>query len=378
MRISVISTMSDSPWGGSEELWAAAARAALERGDDVQINIYKWSSIPEKVRELERAGAVLNLHTRINFPSIENYLRKLLYRVLKRRPRSVRRISRWKPDLMVLSLGTFFDLLSTPYLIDFLLDTGIRYVLIFHHNYENGVKLSESQRALYIKVIEKAEQKYFVSEGNKFTAERMLGVSIKKWKLVKNPNNLKNQVLQPWPPDDSMKLACVARLDSYFKGQDILLQVFSSERWRNRTWELCFFGTGKDEEYLKRLVSFYGLDDKIKFGGHNNKIEEIWKEYQVLVLPSLSEGLPLAMVEAMISGRPVVATNVGDCGKFVIDGETGFLANGPDVNSLSEALEKCWRSKLTLQSMGEKAHRKAIAYQEENVGNNLLKEITYG
>ena len=88
------------------------------------------------------------------------------------------------------------------------------------------------------------------------------------------------------------------------------------------------------------------------FGGYAN-IEEIWSANHVLVMPSRYEGGPLASVEAMLCGRPVVGTDVGRHPEIIIDGITGFLVGAPSVANLAQGLERLWANRGNLESMGK-------------------------
>ncbi|HKT90418.1 MAG TPA: glycosyltransferase, partial [Candidatus Sulfotelmatobacter sp.] len=74
-----------------------------------------------------------------------------------------------------------------------------------------------------------------------------------------------------------------------------------------------------------------------------------------LVLPSRFEGMPLALVEAMLCGRAAIVTNVGGNGELVRDGVNGFIAKAPTVEFIDEALNRAWESRERLKEMGEKA-----------------------
>jgi glycosyltransferase involved in cell wall biosynthesis len=65
------------------------------------------------------------------------------------------------------------------------------------------------------------------------------------------------------------------------------------------------------------------------------------------------EGLPLVVVEAMLCGRPVIATDVAGNAEVIENGVTGFLADAPTVASLGEALERFWARRADAQMMGE-------------------------
>ena len=68
--------------------------------------------------------------------------------------------------------------------------------------------------------------------------------------------------------------------------------------------------------------------------------EDIWAKEQILVLPSRQEGLPIALVEAMMAGRPAVVTDVGGNREVIDEGITGFIAEAPTVCAVSAALER--------------------------------------
>ena len=74
-------------------------------------------------------------------------------------------------------------------------------------------------------------------------------------------------------------------------------------------------------------------------------------------MPSRIEGLPLTLVEAMLCGRPVVATRVAGA-ELIEDGITGFLAEAPTVGSVGEALERFWARREEAREIGAMAARK--------------------
>lgn len=99
-------------------------------------------------------------------------------------------------------------------------------------------------------------------------------------------------------------------------------------------------GSGEEEEALKEECSRLGLDEIVKFVGWTvgEKKKKLLKESQILVLPSYNEGLPIAILEAISYGLPVVSTDVGDISSAVYNGKNGYLFNPGDVEKLSENL----------------------------------------
>jgi glycosyltransferase involved in cell wall biosynthesis len=83
-------------------------------------------------------------------------------------------------------------------------------------------------------------------------------------------------------------------------------------------------------------------------------------QFDVVALPSRSEGFPLAMVEAMLASRPVIATRVGSMPEAIIDGETGFLIEKNDVKGLAIALTRLRDHPNLRVQLGQHAREKAI------------------
>jgi glycosyltransferase involved in cell wall biosynthesis len=105
------------------------------------------------------------------------------------------------------------------------------------------------------------------------------------------------------------------------------------------------------------MIDHFGLGRQATIAGWSADPERIWQENHALALASRVEGLPLVVVEAMLCGRPVVATNVAGNAEVVEDGTTGFLADAPTAASFGVALERFWERRSGLKGMGETAAR---------------------
>lgn len=101
-------------------------------------------------------------------------------------------------------------------------------------------------------------------------------------------------------------------------------------------------GDGDERKKLESKSIELNIDKYIKFYGWINSEEKkaLLESSQLLVLPSYNEGLPMAILEGISFGLPIIATNVGDISEAVIDGENGFLLEPGDVNKLAEYLER--------------------------------------
>ncbi|MDF1712088.1 MAG: glycosyltransferase family 4 protein, partial [Akkermansiaceae bacterium] len=133
----------------------------------------------------------------------------------------------------------------------------------------------------------------------------------------------------PLPQENSIRFANVARLETTWKGQDILARVMAEPQWRERDCTLNCFGLGPEDKYIKELIGITDCGEKMRMAGYVRDMESLWNQHHALLLPSRGEGTPLVAVEAMMCGRPVIATDVGGNAEIIEDGVTGFFAEAP-------------------------------------------------
>jgi glycosyltransferase involved in cell wall biosynthesis len=342
--------MRGSPWGGSEELWSQAAIRLSRDGHEISASIGHWPQPDPAVERLRAAGCRV----------FERQNRRFLSLALKacsQDPqvwRAERFIRRESPDLVVISCGAFADDLWWS---EACREIGVPYVVIAQAAAElwwpDDVHVSAIRSAY-----QAARAVFFVSRANLRLVERMLAGPIANAQVVWNPFNVDYNAVFSYPSTEpTFNLACVARLDPYAKGQDLLLEVLTLEKWRSRNLKVSFFGRGASAESLRALSCFYELNN-VSFEGHIRNVHDIWKSNHILVLPSRLEGLPLALIEAMLCGRPAVVTNVAGNTEVLDDNETGFVAAAPTVPHIDEALERAWAHRCHWADMGREAARR--------------------
>jgi glycosyltransferase involved in cell wall biosynthesis len=220
---------------------------------------------------------------------------------------------------------------------------------------------------------ENAYRTIFVAAPNQKLVERQIAGRIENGFVLNNPANIDGFGILPYPETDVFKMGCVARLEVFHKAHDVFFEVLSGDAWRERNWELNMYGSGDDEQYLKDLAVFYGIQDKIRFAGQISDVRKVWAENHLAVLTSYSEGSPLSIIEAMLCGRTAVVTNVGGMSELVTDSQNGFKADCTSVSSISQALEKAWNNRHRLKEMGEKAYHEATVAYDLQPGTTLLK-----
>jgi glycosyltransferase involved in cell wall biosynthesis len=167
----------------------------------------------------------------------------------------------------------------------------------------------------------------------------------------------------------------VARLDAV-KNHGTLLEALASPAWRERNWTLTIGGSGPLQDQLQRQVREAGLDARVRFAGYVEDIAALWATHHVLVMPSRFEGVPLALVEAMLCSRPVVAVDTGGIAEWVADGRSGFLITQPGREEVNLALERMWELRGQLESMGRSAYEASLAKRDPDPAGTLLGWLT--
>jgi glycosyltransferase involved in cell wall biosynthesis len=99
-------------------------------------------------------------------------------------------------------------------------------------------------------------------------------------------------------------------------------------------------GEGPEREPLERYARELGVEDRIRFLGRRTDIPEVLAASDLMVLPSLCEGLPLSILEAMGARRPVIATDIGGTNEAIVDGTTGLLVPPADPPALAAAVRR--------------------------------------
>ena len=125
------------------------------------------------------------------------------------------------------------------------------------------------------------------------------------------------------------------------KGHRVLIEALALLRDRRPglEWAAAIAGRGDQEDSLRERIGALGLEGRVHLLGFRADVPDLLAAAAVYTMPSLSEGLPLALVEAMFSGTAVVASDVGGIPEVVSDGESALLAPPEDVEGLSRALQ---------------------------------------
>lgn len=364
MRIAFFSTLTNAPWGGSEVLWYNTAKYLVQQGHTVAAFVKQWDNEHVQLAELKKAVVEICYYSKqIKGKTILSKIYRKVSPHIFGEEMVFDSLFKWNPEFIIFSQGHSYDLGFYSYQqLQPLIKTAIPFALICQNNTDYNFIPEKEIRENITSVYEKAKKVFFVSQRNMRTAEMVLCKNLKNVEIISNSLSLSTSQVDilEMPENTEAQFASVGRLRCSHKAQNLLFDILSSEKWIKRSWKLNLYGTGEDEDYLKGLVNYLNLKDRVIFHGFANDIKKIWRNNHLLLHTSFGEGLPLALQEAMLCGRPAVVTDVGGNSELIIEGETGWLADGTTFSAFDKALERAWAEKLDWRKFGERAFKKIM------------------
>jgi glycosyltransferase involved in cell wall biosynthesis len=158
--------------------------------------------------------------------------------------------------------------------------------------------------------------------------------------------------------DQQFVMGYVGRL-SIEKGIHHLIEALSIVRSQsNNSFHLFIIGDGPERSRLQEMSKKYSLNQHITFTGFQQEVSRYLNALDILVLPSLTEGTPMALLEAMSLGVPTVATRVGGVPDIVSDGVDGFLVRPGNAGHLAERILSLLESPESLKHASSSAKMK--------------------
>lgn len=155
-------------------------------------------------------------------------------------------------------------------------------------------------------------------------------------------------------PADALLIGVVGRF-SPEKGQALAARAFVEVAPAAANARLLFVGEGQERPAVERAVAAAGVGDRVAFCDYRTDMADYFRAFDLMLLPSLSEGLPNVVLEAMACATPVLATRVGGVGEIIRDGENGWLIEAGSVEAMVGALGRCLRDPGDLAPMGATA-----------------------
>jgi glycosyltransferase involved in cell wall biosynthesis len=243
---------------------------------------------------------------------------------------------------------------------------GIPYWLVLQHASEDFFFADDTATDRARGLIAGAKRVLFVAERNRRVLERAIGEAVPQAQRAVNGVTTEQFTAGAKLAEESgaqrkgtARLLSLARLDPAFKGQDLLLEALGDAEWRARDWQLTLQGGGPLHGLLQRLIARHGFaEGRVRIAPHDADVNRAFRDCDIVVLPSRSEGTPFALVEALTCGRPAVVTPVGGNDELVVEGETGWVATAVTAEAIRAALARAWVARPVWGAIGRQGRKR--------------------
>ena len=181
------------------------------------------------------------------------------------------------------------------------------------------------------------------------------------------------------PVSGRWRLLGVGRFYDQAKQFSLLIRAFALLAPSFPDWDLCLCGDGVNRRHYEQLVAGLGLESRIAFTGVVDDIDSYYAASHLFCIPSLFEGLPLVMIEAMCRGIPVAGfSGCQAVGEVIRHAENGMLAQEMTSQSLAETLRPMMQSPELRKKLGEQALADSTPYAPKTVfrqWRDLVEEV---
>ncbi|WAH37523.1 glycosyltransferase family 4 protein [Alicyclobacillus dauci] len=156
-------------------------------------------------------------------------------------------------------------------------------------------------------------------------------------------------------------ILCLGRLVD-IKGHRYLIKALKLIQDERDDFVCWIAGDGPLLKELQKMANDCGVRDRISFLGKRKDVPSLLKASDLVVLPSLHDTFPLALLEGQLAGRPVIGTNVGGIPEIIEHGNNGFLVSPRDSQSLAHTITLLLRDDVLRQSLGRQAEKWALTH----------------
>ena len=135
---------------------------------------------------------------------------------------------------------------------------------------------------------------------------------------------------------EKLTIGSVGRLVAV-KNYDLLLRA-AAQLPPELNWQVVLIGEGPERSRLETTIGELGLRERVKLLGHRDDVKDLLSQFEIFVLPSLSEGMSNTLLEAMAAGVPVVASDVGGNREIIDAGLSGLLFPSGNIEAAADAI----------------------------------------
>lgn len=198
-------------------------------------------------------------------------------------------------------------------------------------------------------------------------------IGIKDLPIIMNGVNTDNihPIKNDYKADaDAFKILHIGRF-AEAKNHETIVDSFAKFHQHHPKSTLTFFGEGVKFEKIKEKVKNDNLTDSILFKGAVGDVTSHFHEYDVFILPSLFEGMPITIIEAMAAGMPIIASNVGGIPDIITNRKNGILIK-PEAADLVKALNELADDEGLRKRLGETALESSKLYTSDQMAREYV------
>jgi glycosyltransferase involved in cell wall biosynthesis len=178
----------------------------------------------------------------------------------------------------------------------------------------------------------------------------------------------------PRRSDGPLTLICVARLDP-LKSHDLLVRSLAALRSQGLDTRLRIVGDGPTRAAVEDEIARLNLGDRVELLGVRSDVPDLLATADIFVLPSMAEGLPMTVIEAMACGLPVIASDVGGVSELVASNVNGLLVHARNQQALTDALRLLVTDAGLRRRMGAAGRRMAERQFDIRITARLHAEL---
>ena len=356
MPLAIVHTESSLGWGGQEIRILSEAQGLARRGHDVKLlcppeaRIYaeapNWALRPIAMPIAKKRPA--------GFRALRNWLRANRCDVVSTHSST----DSWLAALALASLGRPVPMVRTRHI-----SAPVPKNALSRWLYTRATsRIVTAGQALRKELIER----------NGFLAERIDSVPTGVDPAVYRPGDMATARTGLGLPQQKTLIGIVATLRSW-KGHRYLVEAIAQ---MPNTVELVIVGDGPQFAALQTQVASLGVADRVKFAGNQRAVVPWLQAFDIFALPSYAnEGVPQALLQAMLCGLPCVTTNAGSIAELAKDGETALLVPPQDPGALRMALSILIENASLRKELGEAARRHCVDKYTSDLMLDRMEEI---
>jgi len=340
--------------GGAGTATANLARFMASKGLDVRVCTSQYGHLP--IREVKNGFEIVRVPSRRERADRTNPAEQTSF-IFSSFRYCLNNFGKWKPDVV----WAFFGIPSGITALAVKLLYGIPYIVslrggdvpgfrpydfrTFHRLGAPFIRLVWNQAAAVV-----ANSSGLRNLALKFHQKVPIGII---------PNGIDLEYFKPCHRNGKIPQLLFTGRVVFQKGLDLLIGALG--QLRELEWELSIIGDGSYKNQLHQMIEEQKLTSRVRFHGwcRQEELLPILAQAQIFINPSRHEGMPNAVLEAMASGLPIIATRIAGNEDLVIDGVNGFLVSSENVGELKNAIQALLTNKPLRLKMGDASRKLA-------------------